>query len=137
MFSPILKKLSFLLFNLPTPFVFSFTAKFNKHISKPPSPNEYYLKYSCKKKKIFLLKIGFGLPLSTQPFFVFPKMSNAKFNAFFSILIFPPLSVAFHLALLTIPSSNTLLFWLCSYILLGFLSHISFQLSSPIKKLCF
>lgn len=51
-------------------------------------------------------------------------MSNAKFNAFFSVLIILHLSVARHLALLTTPSLNGLLFWLWNYTLLALSSLI-------------
>lgn len=53
-------------------------------------------------------------------------MSNAKFNALFSVLIFLHLSVAFHLALLTIPSLNALLLALKLHTIGSLISYISF-----------
>lgn len=66
-------------------------------------------------------------------------MSNAKFNALFSVLIFLHLSVALQLALLTIPSWNALLLWLWNYTLFGLLSLIHpFQWSSAYQEVvCF
>lgn len=63
-------------------------------------------------------------------------MSNDKFNALFSGLIFLHLSESFHLALLTISSS--LLLALKLYTLLTFISYISFQLPSTYQDVvCF